>query len=137
MKKMKICLVGILTLMLTLVCFVACGGVTGTYKFKSMTTTVAGMTISYEVGQEIPGVGKIDENYMTIELKSDGTVVGSSSMAGEEAGEEEEAMTWEEVDGKISFKVEGVEVMTATVDGSVMTISQEAGGATVSIVLEK
>lgn len=135
MKKMKICLVGILTLMLTLVCFVACGGVAGTYKFKSMKSNVGGVEISYEAGQELPGVGKLDENYMVLELKSDGTVVASTN--GEVEEDAESAMTWEEVDGKIVFKTAGVEVMTATVDGSTMTISQNTAGVSVTIVLEK
>ena len=135
MKKFKIVLMGILTLMLSLFCFVACGSVAGTYKFKSMTSNAMGFTVTYNAGDEIEGLGVIDEDYMVLELKDDGTAV---ALENGEADEEMSAMTWEEgEDGKIIFKLADVEFMTATVDGGTMTISQNTAGVSVTIVLEK
>lgn len=126
MKRMKICLVGILTLMLTLLCFAACG-VAGTYKFKSITI----MGVSYEAGSQVPGMGAIEEDAYVVELNSDGTAVVTMNMFGQTDSSE---CAWEEEDGKIIFKEGDVTVATATVEDGVMKLGLE-GYATV--VLEK
>lgn len=127
MKKMKICLVGILTLMLSLFCFVACG-VTGTYKFSYM--EIAG--VKYEAGSEIPMVGSFDEDSYVVTLESDGTAVISMNIMGMT---EETTCTWEEAeDGKVIFKEGDIEVATATIDGGEMIIDATGMG---KIVLSK
>ena len=125
MKKMKICLVGILTLMLSLFCFVACG-VTGTYKFSYM--EIAG--VKYEAGSEIPMVGSFDEDSYVVTLESDGTAIVSTNMMG--ATQEVEG-TWEEVDGKVVIDMQGMK-SEVEIDGGEMIIDAEGMG---KIVLSK
>ena len=126
MKKMKICLVGILTLMLSLICFVACGGVAGTYKFSYI--EMAG--VKYEAGSEIPLVGSFTEDSYVVTLESDGTAVISMNMMGMT---EEVEGTWEEADGKVVIDVEG-DKSEVVVDGGEMIIDATGMG---KIVLKK
>ena len=128
MKKMKICLVGILTLMLSLFCFVACGGVAGTYKFSYM--EMAG--VKYEAGSEIPMLGAFTEDSYVIELKDDGTASISMNMMGMTESVEG---TWTETDGKVSIEIAG-EAQEVTIDGNTMTIGV-VGLGEAKMVLEK
>ncbi len=124
MKKTKTALLAFLALVVCLagiLCFAACGGKEGTYKFYSMTvTTLTGSKQEYKAGDtyEIPLLGsfKLDKDSYTIELKKDGTVAVSSKF-GEESVQ---TGTWkadEEDSGKIEMTIGGVKT-TAKCDGS-------------------
>lgn len=114
MKKMRILLVGILTLILSLFCLVGCGP-QGTYKFQSLTAGALGFTKTYEVGEEYNGE-VLTEDYFTLELQKDGVA---------KIGDDGENFTceWEEQeDGSIVFKKDGNTLYTATIDGNEMTL---------------
>lgn len=129
MKKVKVLLVGILTLVLSLFCLVGCG-VEGTYKFESLSVGALGFTKTYEVGEEYNGE-KLTKDYFTLELKKDGTAV---------VGEDGSTFTcdWAEDDGKITFKQNGITLYTATVDGNEMTLKfGDTSLAGMTMVLKK
>ena len=115
-----------LALLMSVVLFAACGDSdpVGTYKFSSM--TAGGET--YKVGDEVPMLGKIDENYMTIELKEDNTV--TMSTMGESSGEG----TWE-LDGKtltLTFTYAAEAPEECTLSGGTITMEDDSG-ATVKL----
>ena len=114
MKKMRVFLVGILTLVFSLFFLVGCGPA-GTYKFESLKMGALGFEKTYEVGQEYNGE-ELTKEYFTLELKDDGTAV---------IGDDGETFTceWTEgEDGVITFKQNGITLYTATVEGNTMTV---------------
>ena len=117
-----------LVLVFALSCFVACGGVAGTYKFSYM--EMAG--VKYEAGSEIPVLGAFTEDSYVIELKDDGTAVISVNMMGMTQSMEG---TWEEADGKVSIEIAG-EAQEVAIDGNTMTIGVDGLGEA-KMVLEK
>ena len=71
MKKLKVWLLTLVSVMAIVCCLAACGSSSkaGTYKIASM--TIAGT--EYKVGDEIPVLGKLTDDYVTITLNEDGT----------------------------------------------------------------
>ena len=132
MKKMKVLLVSVFTLIMCLFCFVGCSAA-GTYKFQSLTVEVLGFAKTYEVGQEYDG-DELEDDYMVLKLNSDGTAVITM---------DEDDMTynceWEQSDdGVITFKQEGITLYKATIDGMTMTLESDALGlAGMKLVLKK
>ena len=123
MKKFKIALAVLLTLVIGLVCLTACGSVTGTYKFSSMKMESGGVSVEIKAGEEYMGV-TISEDAVTLELKSDGTFIVSGSMLGETLSQEG---TWEqdeEDSSKLTLTVDGVS-QTATLDGGTLTMGMD------------
>lgn len=109
----------VLALILSVVLFAACGGsAAGTYKFSSM--TMGDETV--EAGEEFMGV-TIGEDYMTIELKEDGTAV-VSTMGVETEG------AWE-LDGKTLTLTVAGESMECTLSGGTITVEED--GATLEL----
>lgn len=127
MKHLTALLAAILALVLGVVLFAACdSGVEGTYKFYSMTE--GDQTI--KVGDEVEGV-TLSEDYMTIEIKSDGTFTISikNLASGESRGQ---SGTWEtnaEDAGKIDLTVDG-ETITVSVSGGTLTMDMDGATAT-------
>ncbi len=108
MKKMKVFLVGILTLVLSLFCLVGCFK-TGKYEVVSYTGAISG-------SQSVP---KDDESY--VELKSDNIVKVYLSSDVLPIGSIDEVGTWTEMeDGTIKIEA-GIFITTVTIDGGTMT----------------
>lgn len=130
MKKLKVWLLTLVSVMAIVCCLAACGSSSkaGTYKIASM--TIAGT--EYKVGDEIPVLGKLTDDYVTITLNEDGTCEMVAKMVGMEIKTEG---TWKENaddSNKIDMTVEG-STQTLACDGS--TISMEMSGN--SVVLKK
>lgn len=109
----------VVALILSVVLFAACSGsAEGTYKFSSM--TMGEETV--EAGDEFMGT-TFSEDYMTIELKEDGTAVLTTMGIDTE-------VTWE-LDGKtLTLTIAGTE-MECTLSGG--TISMEQDGASIEL----
>ena len=132
MKKIKVLLASVFTLVVCLFCFAGCSAA-GTYKFQSLTVEVLGFAKTYEVGQEYNGE-ELEADYMTLKLNSDGTAVITND-------EDDTSFTcdWEQDDeGVITFKQNGLTIYKATVDGMEMTLEGDALGlAGMKIVLKR
>ena len=123
MKKVKVFLVGILTLVLSLFCLVGCFK-TGVYKATAIKTTILGATTTTELE---PGE---DSSY--IELKSDNVAVVSINLS---ITKIETTGTWTEgEDGKVMIETESGVDYTVTIDGSTMTLDLGSIG---QIIFEK
>lgn len=103
----------VVALILSAVLFAACSGsATGTYKFSSM--TMGSETV--EAGDEFMGM-TFSEDYMTIELKEDGTAV-LTTMGVDTEG------TWK-LDGKtLTLTFEGIST-ECTLSGGTITMEQD------------
>jgi Zn/Cd-binding protein ZinT len=124
MKKFKVFLVSLLTIVMSLLCFASCGA-EGTYKFESLTYKVIGTT-TIKVGDEYLGQ-QITEDFMTITLNKDNTVKFSQDGEGSDG-------TWKEgEDGHIIITIGGMEI-DAVKDGKKLTFSYSGLG---EIVLTK
>ena len=117
MKKVKVLLVGILTLVLSLFCLVGCFE-QGKYE-----------AVSYSLGSLSVEVDEDDDSY--VELKGDDVAVVSISV-GTLTWEGEGTCTKGEEKGTVVITISGIE-HTATIDGSTMTLDLGIG----SIKLEK
>lgn len=71
MKKLKVWLLTLVSVMAIVCCLAACGSGTkaGTYKLYSMTVNGT----EYKAGDEVPVLGKLADDYITITLNEDGT----------------------------------------------------------------
>ena len=116
MKKMKVLLVGILTLVLSLFCMTGCFE-SGKYE-----------AVSYKAGPMSIEISEENESY--VELKSDKTVVMSIDVAGFMTLEGEG--TWEKGEDNYILNVSNVEYK-ATIEKGVLTLDVGVG----SIVFEK
>ena len=132
MKKMKVLLASVFTLVICLFCFAGCSAA-GTYKFQSLTVEVLGFAKTYEIGQEYNGE-ELEADYMTLKLNSDGTATITWD-------EDDTSFNceWEQGDdGVITFKQEGITIYKATVEGMTMTLEGDALGlAGMKIVLKR
>lgn len=97
----------------------------GTYKFSKMSGEMEGMKIDVSVGDKLMGVVELTEDYMTLEIKDDGTAV-LSAMGNSIEGE------WEKKDGKYYLTVDG-ESQEITVKKNTITIESEG----MKVVLKK
>lgn len=117
MKKFKVMLITTLVFVIGALMLVACGGSkAGVYKLDSV--TVGEQT--YKIGDELPGMGKLDEDtFGTLELKDDGTFVVTVG------GKEMSKGDWKEDGDNVVMTANGVEA-TYVCDGS--TLTQETEG---------
>ncbi len=117
MKKMKVFLVGILTLVLSLFCLVGCFK---TGKYEAVTYTSVGLLGT--TTEEFP-----EDNASYIELKDEGVVYVSLEILGQEI---EGEGTWtDNEDGTITIKA-GILNVTATLEGG--TLIFEFLGSTIT-----
>ena len=132
MKKLLLSVVAVLATVIMCVSFAACSSTNfvGTYKFKSMQGSSMGMEINIEVGKEYMGV-TITEDYMTLEVKEDGTLTMSAA-----GGLSTQTGTWEEKDGKIVMTYGGV-TSEGTLSGGVLTITGGDGDTSNTVKLKK
>ena len=99
------------------VCLTACStNIVGDYKFYSMKGNEAGIEISYKVGDDILGVGKITEDFMTLSIKEDNTFT-ITAMGSETKG------TWKEDGGKYILTIAGQD-QEVSVSGGKLTRKQ-------------
>ena len=110
MKKAAIIVVAVLAIVLSVVCLTGCvGEVEGTYKFYSMTTD--GVTL--KVGQTYMGLIQLSEDFMTVELKKDGSCTFTVAILDETA-----KATWDKDGDKISITSnDTLETMEFTING--------------------
>ncbi len=126
-KAVKGLLAAIVFLTLCL-CMAACSkGITGTYKFSSMSMQQGGMAVEVKAGEAFMGV-TITEDAYTLTVNEDNTWTMKVNM-GEEMTQ---SGTWEEKDGKYLFTNNG-ESMEVSLDGNTLTFEQEG----MKIVLKK
>ncbi|MDE7296821.1 MAG: hypothetical protein K2N84_06095 [Clostridia bacterium] len=130
MKKFRVALVTALVLLVSMLCLVACGGVTGTYKFESMEMKMGIITTTIKAGEEYEGE-KLDANSVTLTLEKDGV----AKMKTIESDTEIEG-TWEEKDGNIDVTVDG-ETVSFKKDGSKLIWVMGEEGMTMTITLSK
>ena len=114
MKKIKAFLLSMLMVVMCLLALVGCD--TGKYKFESMRISMAGTSMTIAVGDELPGVGELTEDFMVIELKGGNKAIVTSNLSGEESVQEG---TWKKGEEKheIIITIDD-EDMTFTKDGN-------------------
>ncbi len=127
MKKVKGFLAAVVFAVL-LVCMAACStGITGTYKFSSMSMNQGGLSLEVKAGEEFMGVTITEEAY-SLTVNEDNTWTMKVNV-----GEEfTQSGTWEEKDGKYLFSAEG-KSMEVTLSGNTLTFEQDGA----KIVLKK
>lgn len=127
MKKVKGFLAAVVFAVL-LVCMAACStGITGTYKFSSMSMNQGGLSLEVKAGEEFMGVTITEEAY-SLTVNEDNTWTMKVNV-----GEEfTQSGTWEEKDGKYLFSAEGKN-MEVTLSGNTLTFEQDGA----KIVLKK
>ncbi len=127
MKKVKGFLAAVVFAVL-LVCMAACStGITGTYKFSSMSMNQGGLSVEVKAGEEFMGVTITEEAY-SLTVNEDNTWTMKVNV-----GEEfTQSGTWEEKDGKYLFSAEG-KSMEVTLSGNTLTFEQDGA----KIVLKK
>lgn len=125
MKKFITAVAFVLVAAMSCVFLVGCSSElsAGTYKFSKMSGKMQGMEIDVSVGDELMGMLKLTEDYMTLEIKEDGTAV--MSVMGETVD-----CAWEKKDGKYYLTVDG-ESQEMTVKKN--TISFENDGMKVEL----
>lgn len=127
MKKVKGFLAAVVFAVL-LVCMAACStGITGTYKFSSMSMNQGGLSVEVKAGEEFMGVTITEEAYsLTVNEDNTWTMTVNMGEVFTQNG------TWEEKDGKYLFSAEG-ESMEVTLSGNTLTFEQDGA----KIVLKK
>ena len=129
MKKVKAVLFSVLVFVVGLFCLVGCGKEekTGVYKFESMTVTQGGVSTTLKVGETYLGMISLTEDFVSIELKEDGTVTAVIAMV-EEAPS---TGTWTEgeEENTVVITIDG-DSQTVTCDGEKMTMSMEGAQLT-------
>ena len=91
-----------------------------------ITVTTMGANLTIEVGESLPGVGELTEDFMVVELKGGKKAVVTSSIGGETNTQEG---TWKkgEEKGTIVITIDDEE-MTFTKDGKTLTAEIEGMG---------
>lgn len=130
MKKLKVWLLTLVSVMAIVCCLAACGSGTkaGTYKLYSMTVNGT----EYKAGDEVPVLGKLADDYITITLNEDGSCEMTIKVLGQEAKNE---ATWKENaddSKKIDLTAEG-KTETISCDGSSITMEMDGN----TVVLKK
>ena len=129
MKKVKAVLFSVLVFVVGLFCLVGCGKAekTGVYKFESMTVTQGGVSTTLKVGETYLGMISLTEDFVSIELKEDGTVAAVIAMV-EEAPS---TGTWTEgeEENTVVITIDG-DSQTVTCDGEKLTMSMEGAQLT-------
>ena len=126
MKKFKTLLVSALMVIMCLFALAGCAN--GTYKFQSIKVNTMGVSMTLNVGDSLPGVGELTEDFMVIELKGGKKAIVMSN------GETKEG-TWEkgEEKGTIVITIEE-ESITFVKDGKTLSFTMEGAG---QVVLSK
>lgn len=128
MKKVVKGLLAAVVFLTLCICMAACSkGITGTYKFSSMSMNQGGLSVEVKAGEAFMGF-TITEDAYTLTVNEDNTWTMTVNMgtATTQNG------TWEEKDGKYMFTVDG-ESIEVTLDGNTLTFEQEGA----KIVLKK
>ena len=110
-----------LLVVLCCVCFMACGGIEGTYKFSSM--TIDGVTIN--AGEKYNGI-IVDEDFVILKLEKNGTyeLSGMGETETGVRGASDNGYAFVEEDGtKTSFAVNG-NIITVLMDGGVIVLKK-------------
>ncbi len=127
MKKIGYWLATVALAVICVCALVACGGVEGTYKFYSMKVESMGIEMEIKAGEEMEGI-TISEDFMTLELKSDGKVVLSSKMGGAVTVEGEWKLN-DEDNSKVDITIKG-DTQTVTLDGSKLIMEVDGSSVT-------
>lgn len=129
-KAVKVFLTVAVFVVLSL-CIAACNsGVTGTYKFSSMTVQDGSTTIEIKAGEKYMGIIQLEADTYVLTMNDDNTFKMEADMGSKMTQEGK----WEEKDGKYLLSVEGEsEVIEATISGKTLMFEQEG----VKIVLKK
>ena len=124
MKKIRAIILSMLMVVMCLFALAGCN--TGKYKFESITVTTMGANLTVEVGESLPGIGELTEDFMVIELKGGKKAIVTSSIGGETNTQEG---TWKkgEEKGTIVITIDDEE-MTFTKDGKTLTAEIEGMG---------
>ena len=124
MKKIKALILSMLMVVMCLFALVGCN--TGKYKFESMRVNTEDISMTVSVGDELPGVGELTEDFMVIELKGGNKAIVTSSLGGEENVQEG---TWKKGDdkGEIVITIDD-EDMTFTKEGKKLIVDIEGVG---------
>ncbi|MBE7091202.1 MAG: hypothetical protein E7363_04735 [Clostridiales bacterium] len=107
--------------------------IVGTYKFQSMSMTYEGVTQTVNAGDTYSGV-TLDENYIVMELKEDGTAKMSTTLAGTLV--DESIGTWVQDGGNVVITIDD-EPEIATIYGDFLIIEGTNEGYTNEVVLKK
>ena len=113
MKKKLTWLLALVVMVVGLFALTACGSKEGVYKFYSMKVDEGGVSVELKAGEKFMGFITLSEDFMTIELKEDGSVTMTVAGEGAEVG------TWkvnEEDSGKIDLTFGG-ETQTVECNG--------------------
>lgn len=102
----------------------------GTYKFSSMSMSGGGLSMSYEVGQELDGVA-ITEDFYVLTVNGDGTFTMVCEMM-----EENMSGTWEASGSTITLTADG-ESVQGSLKGGTLTVSQSEEGYAMTISFVK
>ena len=117
MKKIKLWLASLLTVLLCAVCFSGCGAMQGEYKLSSWKLPLIGTEIT---------IDKASESYLTVNLEDDGVVTVSGQLAYNGTTYLDittpQTGTWEKGEEKnvVEISVGNVFNVTATVKGGKM-----------------
>lgn len=126
-RTMKALLEAVVFLTLCL-CLAACSkGITGTYKFSSMSMNQGGLSVDVKAGEAFMGVTVTEDAY-TLTVNEDNTWTMTVNMGQNVT----QSGTWEEKDGKYVFTTDG-ETMEVTLSGNTLTFEQDG----VKVVLKK
>lgn len=111
MKKRLLWLMTLAFSLIGLLSLVACGGgKSGTYKFYSIKMEEGGVNIELKAGEKFMGTVTLSDDFLTCEIKDDGTFVFSSSMEGFLGDSQTHSGTWvENADdsNKIDMTIDG------------------------------
>ena len=127
MKKLLVSTITAI-LLFCLTFMAGCNSIAGTYVFESFSYEFGNKSITVEAGDEFFGY-TIPEDYMTLEIKNDGTCVFTFD-------EESYETTWEKVSdgvkiaaeyGELTFKFEE-EKLTIEMDGAKFTLKKISKG---------
>ncbi len=118
MKKLSTIVLTLALLACALFSLTACGKVEGLYKFESLTYTESGISVTINAGEELRGI-TITEDFMSVELKSDGTAILISFG-------ETNYSTWTQDGDKIKFFDEdGDQEGELTIDGDKLMVDED------------
>lgn len=131
MKKAAKVFLTVAVLVVLSLCIAACSsGVTGTYRFSSITVRDGSTTIEIRAGEKYMGVIQLDADTYVLTMNDDNTFKMEADLGSKISQEGK----WEERDGKYILSVEGEsEVIEATINGKTLTFEQEG----VKIILKK
>lgn len=132
MKKIKLLVISILTLLIGLFCFAGCAPTEGEYKLSSWKLNVGGIETEIKIDEN-------SESYLTVNLEEDGVVTVSGKLAYNGLTVLDittpQTGTWEKGEERniVEISVGNVFNVTATVKKNTMTVKFMAG----TLILKK